>query len=206
VVDGPILDVARHGSFVGMHPIPVLHGMTLGELARMINGERWLAGGAQCDLKVVACEGWTRAARYELPIAPSPALVNMRAVYLYPSLCYFEATKVSVGRGSDAPFQMLTYPDGTVVDLRTDASGAPSGDEVIARGIDFTYLLDAYRAHRRSADSGARFLSPFFEKLIGVDWVRGMIAAGNSAEEIRARWHPDVERFKRQRYSYLIYE
>jgi uncharacterized protein YbbC (DUF1343 family) len=144
--------------------------------------------------------------RYELPIAPSPALVNMRAVYLYPSLCYFEATKVSVGRGGEAPFQMLTYPDGTVVDLRSDAPGAPSDDEVIARGIDLTYLLDAYRAHRRSAAGGARFLSPFFEKLIGVDWVRGMIAAGNSADEIRAHWRPDVERFKRQRYSYLIYE
>jgi uncharacterized protein YbbC (DUF1343 family) len=141
--------------------------------------------------------------RYELPIAPSPALVNMRAVYLYPSLCYFEATKVSVGRGGAAPFQMLTYPDGTVVDLRT----APDNDRVIAGGIDLGWLLDAYRAHRRSAAGagGAKFLSPFFEKLIGVDWVRGMIAAGRTADEISARWAGDVERFRHQRQPYLIY-
>jgi uncharacterized protein YbbC (DUF1343 family) len=200
-VDGPVLDTARHRSFVGMHPIPIVHGMTLGELARMINGEGWLAGGVQCDLTVIPCEGYTRSMRYTLPIAPSPALPNMRAVYLYPSLCYFEATAVSVGRGTDAPFQRLTYPDGTVVDLRT----LPSDDEVIARGIDLTYLVNAYHAVGDGA-GGKKFLSSFFENLMGVDWVRDMIERGSSAAEIKARWADDVSRFTEQRKKYLIYE
>ena len=197
-VDGPVLDTARYRSFVGMHPIPVVHGMTLGELARMINGEGWLAGGLQCDLTVVACDGYTRDMRYSLPVAPSPALPDMRAVWLYPSLCYFEATKVSVGRGGEAPFQILTYPDGTVRDLRSE----PSDDEVLARGLDLGYLIDAYLA----AGGEAKFLSSFFENLIGVGWVREMIVAGRSAGEIRARWADDVRRFEERRKPWLIYE
>jgi uncharacterized protein YbbC (DUF1343 family) len=200
-VDGPVLDVAHHRSFVGMHPIPVVHGMTLGELARMINGERWLSGGVRCDLTVVPCEGWTRLMRYRLPVAPSPALPNMRAVWLYPSLCYFEATAVSVGRGGESPFQMLAYPGGTVVDLRT----APGDEAVIAAGINLEYLIEA-RRKMGPTPGGKKFLSPFFENLIGVDWVRPMIEAGRSAAEIKARWAPDVARFKSQRQPYLIYE
>ncbi len=187
-VDGPTLDTARYRSFVGMHPIPVVHGMTLGELSRMINGEGWLAGGVQCELTVVACDGYTRDTRYRLPVAPSPALPNMRAVWLYPSLCYFEATKVGVGRVGESPFQILTYPDGTVVDLRTE----PSDDEVLAGGLDLGYLIDAYR----TVGGGAKFLSPFFENLIGVGWVREMIVAGRSADDIKARWLPDVRQFE----------
>jgi uncharacterized protein YbbC (DUF1343 family) len=200
-VDGPMLDTTRHRSFVGMHPIPIVHGMTLGELARMINGEGWLAGGVTCELTVVPCGGYTRSMRYTLPIAPSPALPNMRAVYLYPSLCYFEATEVNLGRGTDAPFQRLTYPDGEVVDLRD----TPSDDEVIVRGIDLTYLVNAYHAVGYGPD-GKRFLSSFFERLIGVDWVRDMIESGAEADEIKARWADDVRRFKEQRKKYLIYE
>ena len=199
-VDGPVLDVARHRSFVGMHPIPIVHGMSLGELARMIDGEGWLEGGVRCDLTVVPCSGYARDMRYELPIAPSPALPNMRAVWLYPSLCYFEATAVSLGRGTDAPFQHLTYPDGTIVDLRTD----PSSGEVISRGIDLSYLIDAYRAIG-DGPGGKKFLSPFFENLMGVDWVRKMIEAGRSASEIEAHWAKDVARFREQREPYLLY-
>jgi uncharacterized protein YbbC (DUF1343 family) len=217
LVDGPVLDTARHRSFVGMHPIPVLHGMTLGELARMINGEGWLTVGRNkpagrsvsgvqnstggrnsCDLTVIECQGWTREARYELPISPSPALPNMRSVYLYPSLCYFEATKVSVGRGGEWPFQVLTRPDGAVVDLRT----VPTDDAVIARGIDLSYLIDAWCA----GGGDPKFLSSFFERLIGVGWVREMIVAGCTAEEISARWAGDVARFRREREPYLIYK
>ncbi len=199
-VDGPMLDTAHHRSFVGMHPIPVVHGMTLGELARMILGERWLAGGVQCDLTVIPCSGYTRNMRYNLPIAPSPALPNMRAVYLYPSLCYFEATAVSVGRGGSSPFQMLTYPDGTTVDLRTK----PDDEAVIAGGIDLTYLIEACRAIG-DAPNGKKFLSPFFENLIGVGWVRRMIESGRTAEEIAATWADDVARFREQQRPYLIY-
>lgn len=202
-VSGPVLDTAHHRSFVGMHPIPVVHGMTLGELARMIEGEGWLAGGVKCDLTVVPCEGWTRDMRYELPVAPSPALPNMKAVYLYPSLCFFEATKISVGRGTDRPFQVLIYPDGTMIDLRTEPD-----EGVLARGLDLSYLTASFY-HEASAFGGAEaidnFLSPFFEKLIGVSWVREMMAAGCPADEIEALWAEDVENFKRQREPYLIY-
>jgi len=206
-VDGPVMDTARHRSFVGMHPIPAVHGMTLGELARMIDGERWLAGGdrnggngggVRCDLTVIECGGYTRGMRYRLPVAPSPALPNMRAVYLYPSLCYFEATKVSVGRGTDAPFQRLTYPDGTVVDLR----GRLTDDQVIARGVDLSYLIDAYRA---ATGDKRKFLSSFFELLMGTSRVRAMIEAGRSADEIKATWAADIAAFRERRKPYLIY-
>jgi uncharacterized protein YbbC (DUF1343 family) len=219
LVDGPVLDTTRHRSFVGMHPIPVLHGMTLGELALMIDGEGWLANGVHCDLRVVECTGWTRQSRYRLPVAPSPALPNMRAVYLYPSLCYFEATTVGVGRGGKSPFQILTLPGGTTVDLRTGAAGAPTNDQLIANGIDLGWLIDAYRADAaaraskasgtsaagRTAAGGKKFLSPFFEKLMGVDWVRQMIESGRGADEIRARWAGDVAQFRQLRQKYLMY-
>lgn len=191
-VDGPILD-PRFRSFVGMHPIPVVHGMTLGELALMINDQGWLAGGVRCDLSVIPCAGWTRDMPYDLPIAPSPALPNARAVALYPSLCYFEATRVDLGRGTEAPFQRLVYPNGHTIDLRFSPS--------LSDAIDLSYLIDAYRI----TGNNPKFLSSFFEKLIGVDWVRPMIESGKSADQIRARWQPDVERFLTLRKPYLIY-
>jgi uncharacterized protein YbbC (DUF1343 family) len=220
-VDGPVLDTVRYRSFVGMHPIPVVHGMTFGELAGMINGKGWLAGGMQCDLTVVSCKNYTHATRYELPVRPSPNLPNGRSIYLYPSLCYFEATAVSVGRGTDFPFQVYGHPamKGTFEFMPQPNEGAPNppqkgmlchgrdlrrepADEtVIARGIDLLYLIDAYRQI-----GGEKFLTPFFEKLIGVDWVREMIVAGYSAKEIKARWKGDVEQFIVERKPYLIYE
>ena len=109
-VDGPVLE-AKHRSFVGMHPIPVVHGMTLGELARMIDGEGWLRDGLRCKLTVIPCRGYTHRSRYRLPTAPSPNLPNMRAVYLYPSLCFFEGTPISLGRGTDFPFQAYGHPE-----------------------------------------------------------------------------------------------
>ena len=109
-VDGPVLE-AKHRSFVGMHPIPVVHGMTLGELACMIDGEGWLRDGLRCKLTVIPCRGYTHRSRYRLPTAPSPNLPNMRAVYLYPSLCFFEGTPVSLGRGTDFPFQAYGHPE-----------------------------------------------------------------------------------------------
>lgn len=220
-VDGPILDTSKHRSFVGMHPIPVVHGMTFGELAGMINGEGWLAGGAKCSLRVVECTGYTHQTRYELPVRPSPNLPNMRSVYLYPSLCFFEATPVSVGSGTDFPFQVYGSPA-----LRGDFSftprpneGAPNppqngktcygrdlraepdNETVISRGIDLSYLIDCYRQ-----SGGTGFLSPFFEKLIGVSYVREMIEAGCTAQEIEASWRGDVEQFLSARSPYLIYE
>lgn len=220
-VDGPILDTALYRSFVGMHPIPVVHGMTLGELARMINGEGWLARGAKCNLTVIECTGYTRGIRYELPVPPSPNLPDMRSVYLYPSLCFFEATPVSLGRGTDFPFQVYGHPDmkggftftphpnagapdpplkGKLCrgrDLRTE----PGNETIISRGINLSYLIDAY-----TQIGGDKFFSPFFERLAGVDYVRKMIEAGRPAAEIEARWRPDVEKFLEKRKPYLIYE
>ena len=222
-VDGPVLDL-RYRSFVGMHPIPVVHGMTLGELARMINGQRWLAGARKCDLTVVPCLNYTHATRYVPPIAPSPNLPDIRSIYLYPSLCYFEATSISVGRGTAFPFKVYGHPSmkaghsfsftprsvpgATDPPLKdkpcygADLRNAPSDDEVIGAGINLAYLIDGYK----SLDMGDKFFTSFFEKLIGVDYVRKMIEEGRTAEEIKGSWRSDVEAFKRNRKPYLLYE
>ncbi len=220
-VDGPVLDTSRYRSFVGMHPIPIVHGMTLGELAMMINEEGWLKNGIKCPVVVAKCTGYTRATRYELPVRPSPNLPNMRAIYLYPSLCFFEATPVSVGRGTDFPFQVYGSPGlaGDFTFTPRPNTGAPSppqngklcrgrdmrtepdNETLIANGVDLTYLVDCYRQI-----GNAKFLTPFFENLVGVPYVREMIEQGRTAEEIKARWKEDVELFLIERSPYLLYE
>ena len=201
-VDGPVLE-AKHRSFVGMHPIPVVHGMTLGELARMIDGEGWLRDGLRCKLTVIPCRGYTHRSRYRLPTAPSPNLPNMRAVYLYPSLCFFEGTPISLGRGTDFPFQTYGHPklQGDFsftprsnagaknpplkdklchgVDLRT----APSDERIWERGVDLGYVIDCYR----QLNLGEKFFTPMFDRLIGTDYVRQMILQGAGADRIKAR-------------------
>lgn len=220
-VDGPVLE-AKHRSFVGMHPIPVVHGMTLGELARMIDGEGWLRDGLRCKLTVIPCRGYTHRSRYRLPTAPSPNLPNMRAVYLYPSLCFFEGTPVSLGRGTDFPFQAYGHPElqgdfsftprsnaGAKnpplkdklchgVDLRT----SPSDERIWERGVDLGYVIDCYR----QLNLGEKFFTPMFDRLTGTDYVRQMIQQGAGADRIKARWADDVERFKQTRKPYLLYE
>lgn len=220
-VDGPILDM-KYKSGVGALPIPVVHGMTLGELARMANGEGWLEGGKRCRLTVIPCRNYTHRTLYRLPIAPSPNLPNMLSVYLYPSLCYFEGTDVSLGRGTDKPFQQFGHPAmkdyaySFTPESRPGAKDPPqrgkrcygrdlsSLDEAAVRrqGLDLSYLVEAYR----NLNIGDRFFTPFFEKLIGVDYVRQMIEAGNGAEDIKAKWQRDVENFKKQRHKYLLYK
>lgn len=220
-VDGPVLE-AKHRSFVGMHPIPVVHGMTLGELARMIDGEGWLRDGLRCKLTVIPCRGYTHRSRYRLPTAPSPNLPNMRAVYLYPSLCLFEGTPVSLGRGTDFPFQAYGHPElqgdfsftprsnaGAKnpplkdklchgVDLRT----SPSDERIWERGVDLGYVIDCYR----QLNLGEKFFTPMFDRLTGTDYVRQMILQGAGADRIKARWADDVKRFKQTRKPYLLYE
>ena len=220
-VDGPILDM-RFKSGVGSLPIPVVHGMTLGELARMVNGEHWLADGRKCRLKVVTCQGYTHQTRYTLPVPPSPNLPNMKAIYLYPSLCYFEATDVSLGRGTDLPFQQFGHPDMKICsyrftpESREGAKNPPqlghtcygynlsqlSDSAIWSRGLDLSYLIKAYRM----LNVGDKFFTPFFEKLIGVDYVRPLIEMGKSADEIKACWAKDVAKFKKQRRKYLLYK
>ena len=219
-VDGPILDM-RYKSGVGRLPIPVVHGMTLGELALMANGEGWLADSAKVDLKVIPCDNYTHQTRYRLPVAPSPNLKTMTAIYLYPSLCYFEATPVSLGRGTDKPFMIYGHPDMKGRDFEftprsvagaknppqldklchgVDLSGI-SDDEAIAQGINLSYIIDAYR----DLGMGDKFFRSFFELLIGRGDIRKMIEQGMSAEDIKATWADDVARFKEQRRPYLLY-
>ncbi len=219
-VDGPILDM-KYASGVGRLPIPVVHGMTLGELASMANGEGWLADGGKVKLKVVPCEGYTHQTRYMLPIAPSPNLRSMLAIYLYPSMCYFEATPVSLGRGTDSPFEIYGHPDmkGRNFDFTprsvpgaknppqldrlchgVDLRGLPES-EAIAQGINLEYLIDAYR----DLGMGDKFFRSFFELLIGRGDIRQMIEDGKSAAEIKKTWSADVEKFKEQRRPYLLY-
>lgn len=220
-VDGPVLDM-KYKSGVGWLPIPVVHGMTLGELARMVNGEGWLPEGRTCRLTVVPCLNYTHQTRYDLPVPPSPNLPNMKAIYLYPSLCPFEGTVVSLGRGTDKPFQIYGHPDmkgysysftprsvpgaknPPLLGKRchgTDLSGK-SDEELRREGLNLTYVIDAYR----NLNIGDRFFTSFFELLVGTRYVRRMIEEGRSADEIRARWMPDVERFKEQRRPYLLYD
>ncbi|MDE6288776.1 MAG: DUF1343 domain-containing protein [Muribaculaceae bacterium] len=219
-VDGPILDM-KYESGVGRLPIPVVHGMTLGELAKMIVGEGWLKTGKGLTLEVVPCEGYTHATRYELPVAPSPNLRTMHAVYLYPSICYFEGTPVSLGRGTDAPFEIYGHPDYQGGEFEFTPRSVPGAknpplldvdcygvdlrdipdEEIIAAGLDLSYVIDAYE----STQLGENFFKPFFEKLIGRGDIRGMIMQGKSAADIKATWAGDVEAFRKQRAPYLLY-
>ena len=220
-VDGPLLDM-KYASGVGALPIPVVHGMTLGELARMINGERWLKSGKTCKLTIIPCKNYTHQTRYDLPVAPSPNLPNMKSVYLYPSLCYFEATPVSLGRGTDKPFQIFGHPDMKTYDFHFTPESRPGAknppqmgktcygkdlsqlrvSDIWARKIDLSYLIEAYKA----VNKGDSFFSSFFEKLIGVGYVRKMIEQGKNAAEISRMWQGDVEKFKKQRRKYLLYK
>ena len=220
-VDGPILDM-KYKSSVGWLPIPIVHGMTLGELALMVNGERWLPASRICDITVIKCKNYTHQTMYELPIPPSPNLPNMKAVYLYPSTCYFEATPVSLGRGTQLPFQIYGHPNMLGYDYTFTPQSIPgaknppqlnrichgvnlselSNEEIWKKGVDLSYLIDAYR----NLNMDYYFFRPFFELLTGRDYVRKMIKQGKNADEIKAMWKEDVEKFKIQRKPYLIYE
>lgn len=219
-VDGPILNM-KYKSGVGALPIPIVHGMTLGELAGMINGEGWLKDGKKCRLEVITCKNYTHRSFYELPVPPSPNLPDMTAIYLYPSICYFEGTPVSLGRGTDKPFKVYGHPAMTGPYSFTprsmksapnppckdklchgyDLSGIPVG-KLKEMKIDLSYVIEAYN----NSKLGDKFFTSFFELLVGVDYVRTMIKEGKSAEEISLMWQDDVARYKEQRRPYLLYE
>ncbi len=192
-VDGPVLEL-EYKSFVGMHPVPVVYGMTIGEYAQMINGEGWLKGGLKCDLTVVPMQGYKRdSVGYQLPVAPSPNLRTSHAVALYPSLCLFEGTNCGVGRGTDHPFEWVTYGTDTL-DLRQE--NAPAA-------FSLKYLMEMYR---RVPKDQFFLKSNFFEKLAGNGDLRRQIEAGMSEAEIRSTWQPALDQFKEIREKYLIYK
>ena len=219
-VDGPILDM-KYESGVGRLPIPVVHVLTLGEIALLANGEGWLKDGKKVNLKVIKCRNYTHATRYNLPVPPSPNLKTMHAIYLYPSTCYFEATPVSLGRGTDYPFEVYGHPDmagysfSFVPQSVKGAKNPPqlgnlchgrdlrgiSDEKIIEAGLNLEYVIDAYN----HLGLGEKFFTSFFEKLIGRGDIRQMIMDGKSAAEIKATWADDVERFKVQRKPYLLY-
>jgi uncharacterized protein YbbC (DUF1343 family) len=222
-VDGPVLDMGQK-SFVGMHPIPLVHGMTLGELAQMINGESWLEGGVTCDLTVVPCENYTHKTLYRLPVRPSPNLPNMLSVYLYPSLGLFEGTVMSIGRGTEFPFQVFGHPDmkNTVFSFTPVSmegmSRNPKHQNQLCRGVDLRdfeerfvvdrreiileWLLFAYR----NMEDKDNFFNPYFSKLIGNEQIADMIRRGAGIDAIRRTWQKDVAEFKRLRKKYLLYQ
>lgn len=218
-VDGPILDMEKYKSGVGALPIPVVYGLTMGEIALMAQGEGW---SKKCDVKVVTCEGYTHQTRYDLPIAPSPNLPTQHSIYLYPSTCLFEGTVCSLGRGTSHPFECYGHPDykdGSFTFTPRSVAGAKNpplkdvecygvdlrgidDEQVISDGFNLEYVIDAYN----KVGKPEKFFTRMFLLLTGVDYIKEMIIAGNTADEIRARWQKDVEEFKVLRRKYLLYE
>lgn len=222
-VDGPVLDTSLR-SFVGMQPIPVVYGMTPGEYAHMLVGEKWVPGSAKLNYKVIPCTGYDHTTYYELPVAPSPNLRSSAAVYLYPSLCLFEGTAISVGRGTDKPFMQWGHPDlkGKASYSFTPASTtgaskpmlegkacygvlvATTGKEALAqihRSFSLEWLLRAYQWF----PAKDKFFNSFFEKLAGTKQLRVQIQKGMTETQIRRSWKKELDAFKEIRKKYLLY-
>lgn len=220
-IDGPILEPDCR-SFIGVDPLPVAHGMTVGELALMIDGERWLRGGNTCHVKVIPMARWSHGDPYELPVRPSPNLPNSRSIELYPSLCFFEATIMSVGRGTSKPFQAIGYPDkrfGSIVytpQIKLGEDSNPRHKGRLCYGTDYTSvslpkrqialspLLDYYR----KADSlGLQLINQrqLFDLLAGTKKLRQQLSSGLSEEEIRTSWQAGLKAFQAKRARYLLY-
>lgn len=214
-VDGPLLEPALR-SFVGLHPIPLLHGLTVGELAQMINGEKWLKNGV-CALTVVPVASYSHSSPYSLPVPPSPNLPNAQAVRLYPSLGLFEGTGISVGRGTDFPFQVIGQPDPATGPFQFTPVSLPGKAQhpmfenqlcygwdlrsVPAGGLNLDFLIGLY--HQSSQP--ATFFNPFFDKLAGTAQLRTAIQAGQSEAQIRESWQAGLQAYKTLRQKYLLY-
>lgn len=221
-IDGPILE-EEHSSFVGLHPVPVVHGMTVGEYAKMINGEFWLKDSMQCQLMVIEMQNYDHSMKYSLPIPPSPNLPNMLSIYLYPSLCFFEGTSLSVGRGTEHPFQQVGHPLLKGYEHRFKPTSMPGAKDPVlknkhCRGLFFNedsvknwmkepkiqlkWLLEIYA----DFPDKQKFFNSYFNNLAGNSKLKASIEAGKSAQEIRSSWAAGLEKFKAVRKKYLIYE
>lgn len=227
-VDGPVLE-PEHRSFIGMHPVPIVYGLTIGEYAQMINGEHWLKDSLQCRLIVVPMQGYRRDSSYVLPVPPSPNLQTAQSILLYPSLCLFEGTNISVGRGTSSPFEIIGCPSFkapktkllvmhykpitfTPIPIKGVSENPPfKGQtcygldlrmEPVAHKFDLSYLLFMYRNTSRE-DFFKKTNS--FERLAGTSKLRKQIEQGLSEEEIRASWEPALSRYKQIRKKYLLY-
>ncbi|MGG7035973.1 MAG: exo-beta-N-acetylmuramidase NamZ domain-containing protein [Flavobacterium sp.] len=216
IVDGPILE-KEFTSFVGMHPIPTLHGMTIGEYAKMINGEKWLKNGVQCNLKVIPCTDYNRNMSYSLPVKPSPNLSNDQAINLYASLCLFEGTNVSVGRGTEKQFQIYGSPflpksDFSFTPVPNFGAKEPLYKGQLCYGEDLTSIPKVHqlelkwliKAYQTTSDK-TNFFNDFFTKLAGTKKLQQQIEGGISEEEIRKSWKKGLDEFKEMRKKYLIY-
>lgn len=216
-IDGPVLQ-PEFKSFVGMHPIPVLHGCTVGELAQMINGEQWLNNGLKCDLQVIPVQNYHHEKKYVLPVKPSPNLPNQQSIILYPSLCFFEGTIVSIGRGTPFPFQVIGYPDQAVGEFTfvpQDVPGAAINPKYegktcygfdlrnsqAIKGLELNYLIKMYRILNQDD-----FFNSYFDTLAGNDELRKQIKAGLDEDEIRLSWQDALTIYKNKRAKYLLYE
>lgn len=216
IVDGPVLE-KEHTSFVGMHQIPVMHGMTIGEYAKMINGEKWLKNEIHCKLTVIPCLNYKREMQYSLPVKPSPNLPNDQAINLYASLCFFEGTNVSMGRGTDKQFQLYGSPflpksDFSFVPGPNLGAKDPTHNGKTCYGEDLSkiekvtqlelkWLIKAYR----TTSDKTKFFNDFFTKLAGTKKLQQQIEAGTSENEIRKSWEKGLTDFKTMRKPYLIY-
>ena len=221
-IDGPVREASKK-SFVGMHPIPVLHGCTVGELAQMINGEGWLKDGLRCELTVIPVEGWKHGQPYSLPIKPSPNLPNDQSIALYASLCPFEGTSVSVGRGTHTPFQIIgspdiqTYPytftpqalegfDKSPLHKGKACSGLDLRYIQTPKGFSLKYVIEFYQAYRKAGKANRFFTrASWFDLLLGTSSVREAIIAGKDETSIRSIWQRSLDNYKIIRQRYLLY-
>lgn len=218
-IDGPMLDEAVK-SFVGMHPVPIVYGLTIGEYGMMINGEKWLDKGIQCKLTVVPLENYTHVSEYDLPILPSPNLPNAKSINLYPSLCFFEGTTVSCGRGTDMQFQIFGAPflpkdsfNFSFTPQPNFGSKAPKHQGELCYGSDLRHInklneinLDWLIESYKFASNKKTFFNDFFPKLAGTKLLQKQIEKGLSSDEIRASWKPGLESFNKVRSKYLLYK
>ena len=218
-VDGPILE-PEHKSFVGMHPIPVVHGMTIGEYAQMINGEKWLNNEVICDITVIPVKNYNHERAYSLPIKPSPNLPNDVAINLYPSLCFFEGTYISVGRGTDKQFQVIGTPYTSYFSFAfkpqpNEGAKHPKHEGKMCTGINLEnnnslnelnldWIIQFYELSKLTPDKP--FFNSFFVKLAGTDILQKQIEAGLTSQQIKATWKDGLIKFKSIRLKYLIYD